>query len=138
MMGRRGRTGGIVMLAIAALTVSVASTAARSPTPAEQVALVKAATMYIDRAENHCCVHGLRATAVTSRTRVSTAKPGWAIVYVHIKDSLGKQVQGALVVLEQIHIAWRVKREGNVFLGCGIPEVVRNDLNLSVPPNGCR
>ena len=132
------RSAWVGVSVVAAAVITSCASAARPPTRAERVALKRAATTYIDLAQNHCCVHGLHATAVQSRDKVSTANPAWAVVYVRIKDSSGKDVQGALVVLHRVGTTWRVKQEGNVLLGCGVPAGVRKDLGLTVPPNGCR
>jgi hypothetical protein len=121
-------------VAFLALVAAAPSGASRAPTPAERSMLATTAVTYIREGRNHCCVLGLRPTAVG--IRVSTVDPHWATVFVRVLDRNGAQVQPATVVLHFVSPRWRVFVLGNALLGCGVPKPVRADLHLTVPPSG--
>jgi hypothetical protein len=105
------------------------ATAARSPTRAERVQLVRATRIYVDSSD--CC-------AVISRikilgVRVSTVDRRWAYVDIDGYDESGTEVGGATAVLHRGYLTgrWSVRSFGTSHLGCVMPVRVRRDLRIS-------
>jgi hypothetical protein len=112
-----------VVAAIGLLSCALASPAdaRRPPTKQERAAILRAAG-------NGCALYPPGSCRWV--VRVSTARRGWAAVYIRPRRGQEGTVQPDVASLRRTRGRWRVHQRGNGG-GCGVPASVRRDLDLA-------
>lgn len=120
-------TAAALAFALPLLTYTAAANASRVPSAKEREAVLDAGNGRVS------CYGGeppYPADTCFLKVRISTARKGWAAVYVRPTRKGRGTVQPDVATVKKVRGRWRISQVGNGG-GCGVPAAVRRDLKVA-------